>query len=379
MVHDRSAITIAVDARTVFARARRGTGKNLIDAYRALAEIRPQWRLLMYHRTPGVPNPFEGWPTVVPRMLRMPGDRWDLWQHLGLPQAARRDGARLLHCPANSCPRFGGVPVVSTVHDLIPLKIADPGAPPAGSFRAAIRRCLRRSRRIIAVSHATRRDLISDFGAAPQQITVIGWAADSSCGVVRDRAELAAVRSRYNMTRPYVLAFSGRSRRKNTEGMIRAFALLDPELRRRFAFVIIGVEPAARRAQLTALIEALGVADGCRLHGFVPEADVPALLCAAEVLAFCSLYEGFGLPILDAFRCETAVLTSRVSSMPEVAGDAAVYCDPSEPASIAAGLSRLLSEPQLGRECVRRGRERLQQYSWRRTAETMVDVFEECV
>ncbi|MCZ6654630.1 MAG: glycosyltransferase family 1 protein, partial [Planctomycetota bacterium] len=342
------AVRIALDARTIYSKTRRGTGKNLIDAYRRMARLRPEWQFVLYHRSLNGDDPFAGYDNFSNRAIEMPGDRWNLWEHLRLPAAVRRDGVDLLHCPANSCPRFRATRVVSTIHDLIPLKLSDPAMNgEAQRFRNRVRRCLARSERVIAVSESTKQDLISDLGGDPDRIDVITWAADSACTPVRDEAELARIRARYNITGRYLLAFSGRSRRKNAEGMIRGFARLPAEVRRAVQFVLIGVEPIAQRGGLTELIGELKIAGNCAVFGFAPEEDIAPLLSGADALAFCSLYEGFGLPILDAFRCETAVLTSKVSSMPEVAGEAAVYCDPSDCGSIAEGMTRLLRDADL--------------------------------
>ncbi|MCH8852177.1 MAG: glycosyltransferase family 4 protein [Planctomycetes bacterium] len=374
------AVTIGLDARSIYAKTRRGTGKNLLDAYRVMARLRPEWRFVLYHRGFEGVDPFAEYANVSNSVIDIRGDRWNLWEHLRLPAAASDDGIDLLHCPANSCPRFRATRVVSTVHDLIPLKLSDPAMNgEAQRFRNSVRRCLARSERVIAVSESTKQDLVSDLDGDPDQIDVITWAADSACVPVRDEAELARIRSRYNITSRYMLAFSGRSRRKNAEGMIRGFARLPADLRREVRFVLVGVEPNEQRTALAELIGELRIAENCAVFGFAPEEDIAPLLSGAEALAFCSLYEGFGLPILDAFRCETAVLTSNVSSMPEVAGEAAVYCDPGDCSSIADGMTRLLRDRDLRDLLVERGRKRVRQFTWEGTAETICGIFEKCL
>ncbi len=374
------AVIIGLDARSIYAKDRRGTGKNLIDLYRALARLRSEWRFVLYHRGAVQADPFAELPNVSSRVIEMLGDRWDLWEHLRLPAAARGDGVDVLHCPANSCPKFRWTRMVSTIHDLIPLKISDPDANGfAGRFRAQLQRCLRNSDRVIAVSECTKQDVISDLGGDPARIDVISWAADSACAPVGDGTVLARVRSRYNITGRYMLAFSGRSRRKNAEGMIRGFAKLSPDLRSQVQFVLIGVEPAEQRTRLSVLIDALGLAGQCDVFAFAAETDIAPLLSGADALAFCSLYEGFGLPILDAFRCGTAVLTSDVSSMPEVGGDAALYCDPACPESMAAGMTRILARRELREDLVERGRKRLERFTWEKTAQAICGTFEKCL
>ena len=176
------AVTIGLDARSIYARSRRGTGKNLLDAYRVMARLRPEWRFVLYHRGFEGVDPFAEYANVSSAAIDIRGDRWNLWEHLRLPAAARRDGVDLLHCPANSCPWFRATRVVSTVHDLIPLKLSDPTMNgEAQRFRNRVRRCVARSERVIAVSESTKQDLISDLGGDTDRIDVIAWAADSAC------------------------------------------------------------------------------------------------------------------------------------------------------------------------------------------------------
>jgi glycosyltransferase involved in cell wall biosynthesis len=153
---------------------------------------------------------------------------------------------------------------------------------------------------------------------------------------------------------------------------------LSPAVRAAVQLVIVGCEPASFRAELEERALRHSIRDRYRLLGFVPHEDLPWLLRGACGLVMPSLAEGFGLPILDAFACGTPVLTSNLSSMPEVAGQAAIYCDPRSPGSIAAGIVRLL-DPRIARGLRQAGYERLREFSWQRTARLMCDVYERCV
>ena len=251
-----------------------------------------------------------------------------------------------------------------------------------------------RTAHIITVSQSTRDDLRREFDVSPERMTVIPWAPDglmtlggpfetdrpvASYGVGTPHgAEIQAVRERYGLSENWLLNFSGGSRRKNAAGLVDALALVSPALRARIQLVFVGCEPAGVREDLTARAAKLGVLPRCRFLGFVAHAELRPLLRGAAGLIMPSLYEGFVPPILDAFACDTPVLTSRVSSMPEVAGDAAVYCDPHEPASIATGIETLL-DPAVAADLVARGARRLSGFTWERTAEAMCLVYERAV
>jgi len=370
---------LVIDARTIYRPNRRGTGKNLIDLYRHLAAMRPEWRFVMFHQRNGVDDPFVGLENVEHRRIDIKGDRFDLWQQVRLPLAAALSDAHVMHCPANTAPRWAIVPVVVTIHDLIALE---------GGFSTLVWRrwagriaaAARKARRILTPSEHTKRQIIKRFGIAADRITVNYWAPDRNCRKVTDAEQLNHVAAKYGLqpSRPYVLAFGAADPRKNTQRLIQAWAKAPPVVRRNYVLLVVGIEgPALARFKQQA--RDLAVNDSCLLHGFALEEDLAALISGAEVLCYVSLSEGFGLPILDAFACETAVLTSNTTSMPEVAGDAALLVDPYDVDCIAASLTELLTQPALRAELVGRGRRRVEGFTWQACARRVCRVFEQVV
>jgi len=403
----KTRLRVGLDARTIFLPRPRGTGRNLLDAYQSIPSLRPDWEFVLYYQRPAAvtadrpksPNSESSatsallsYPNVRARRVDIPGDRLDLWFQVRLPLAAWRDGLDLLHLPANAAPAWCPVPFVVTVHDLIPLTVGNEASERRRrAFRRGVARAVRGAAHIISPSNATRDELHRLFGIAPEKITVIPWAPDGDItGSLAPLASLGAqspgsaahrdierVRARYRLNGSWLLNFSGSSPRKNPIRLIEAFARLSPEVRRAVELVLVGCEPASVRAELGARSEWLGVRASCRFLRFVPHEDLPGLLCGARGLVMPSLCEGFGLPILDAFVCGTPVLTSNLSSMPEVAGDAAIYCDPHSPASIAEGIVQLLDQTTAER-LKRAGFQRAREFSWERTARLMCEVYEHC-
>lgn len=365
---------IGLDARTVFSARPRGTGRNLRDAYAVLAAQRPDWTFTLYHRSPpdaaDLPHG-----NLRPRRLRMLGERWQTWLNLRLPLAAWLDRVNLLHLPANVGLPFSPVPTIVTIHDLVPLRDSSTPTAQRKAFRYGIRRALRTATRIITPSAVTREQLCRHFAFPPLRVDVIPWAADQRIAEQTVTPEdYLVVRKQYDIDRPWLLNFSGSTPRKNATGIIQALAKIPRARRAEFVVVLVGCEPQARRVELQALAEELGVADSLRLHGFAPHEDLAPLLRGAAGLVMPSLCEGFGLPILDAFACHTPVLTSNISSMPEVAGDAAMYCDPQDPGSIADGMLKLL-EPGTANNLADAGSKRLTHFTWERTAELMAQAY----
>jgi glycosyltransferase involved in cell wall biosynthesis len=385
---------IGIDARTIFSPQPRGTGRNLFDAYGLIPGLRPEWTFHLYHQRHAAACPLVCgeadadhhmpfvWPAnVTARRIDIPGDRLGLWFQVRLPLAAWRDRLDLLHLPANAAPVWSPVPLIVTVHDLAPLKISDELPRHArAAFRRGVLRAIRTARHIITPSAATRDELCGDFGLAEDRVTVIPWAPDRVIGEAGRLApdELQRIRLRYRLGRPWLLNFSGESRRKNATGLLAGFAQLPAGVRGACDLVLVGCNAPAFRAVLAGLAERQGIADHCRLLEFVPHSDLPGLLGGARALLMPSLAEGFGLPILDAFACGVPVLTSSCSSMPDIAGEAAVYCNPASAGSIAAAILRVL-QPQVARLLTARGRQRVRQFTWERTAAAMCAVYERCL
>jgi glycosyltransferase involved in cell wall biosynthesis len=367
---------IAVDARAVYSPSRRGTGKNLVDLYSTLASQQPHWEFLMFHQVNGGPDPFEQFDNVRACRIDIRGDRWNLWQDVRLPLAARASGADLLHCPANTSPRHTVTPVVVTIHDLIPLEM-EPDLPATHRWVRRVRRSAEFARQIITPSQYSRRAIVGQLDVPERKITVNYWAPDRNCRRINDAEKLAATRRRFGIPddASYVLAFGAEDPRKNTATIIEGWARLAPACRAAHVLAIVGLQPSALDRVRSFAAE--HICDrSCVLHGFAEDADIAPLLSGATALCYPSRSEGFGLPIVDAFACGTPVITSLSSSLPEVAGDAALLVDPADPGAIADALTQVLHSETLRADLRRKGLERLALFSWERCARTVGEVFE---
>jgi glycosyltransferase involved in cell wall biosynthesis len=367
---------VAVDARTVYSAARRGTGKNLVDLYRCLARLHPDWEFVMLHqRGTAVDDPFAGEPNVKTNAFDVPGDRWRLWEQAGLPLAAKLMGASVLHSPANTAPALPLVPLVVTIHDLIPLEIS-PEAPETKRWSRNVQRAARAARRILTPSTFTKTELARQFRIPDDRIVVNPWAPDSSSRKVVDPAELARVREKYGVSavREYVLGFGASDPRKNTYRIIEAWASLPPDVRSTLGLLLVGLqEPFLSQAREYA--RNLAPHAGWSLTGFAAEEDLPALISGAALLCYTSLSEGFGLPLLDAFVCGTPIVTSATTSLPEVAGSAAILVDPVDVRAISAAILSVGTNHELRSSLRAAGFARLELYSWERCAQTVAGVF----
>jgi glycosyltransferase involved in cell wall biosynthesis len=367
---------IALDARTIYAAERRGIGKSLLALYQYLPMVRPEWEVVAYHRTRGELDPLLlPHPYVQPKLIEMRGDRFNAWDRFRLPLACRRDNVDVLHSPANHCPDWMPIPTVVTIHDLIPLDMStERPDKPTQRFERSVRTACHKASAVTCPSEYTRGRLIRDMNATPDRVFVTPWADFGKPGPV-DLAERIKLFEKYRVEPPFVLHFGASEPRKNTRRVIEAWAGLRKMIKEHARLLIVGLDAEAQ-AELSTSTARLGIESSVVLNGFAADEDIPSLLRMADVLAYPSLSEGFGLPILEAFAAGTAVITSDRTSLPEVAGDAALIVDPKDFNTITKAMNKLLTDAVYRRELVRRGLTRLKGFTWLNTAERFAQAIE---
>ncbi|MGK2937994.1 MAG: glycosyltransferase family 4 protein [Solirubrobacteraceae bacterium] len=289
---------------------------------------------------------------------------WVRGEQVLLPRLARRAGVDLVHSLGSTGPGWGGFAKVVTVHDLIYKHFPEAhfGLRSLG-MRVLVPLAARRSDRVIADSQATRDDLIELLGIPSSRIDVVPLAARPPRVAPAAEAEL---RGRLGLgDRPVVLSTSAKRPHKNLRRLLEAHALLAVP---RPLLVLPGY-PTEHEGELRELAGRLGIADDVCFLGWLEEEDVEGLLGTAACVAFPSLCEGFGLPVLEAMLRDVPVVCSARSSLAEVAGDAALLIDPEDPVSIADAVRRVLSDESVARDLVVRGRVQAARFSWEATAE----------
>ncbi len=295
---------------------------------------------------------------------------YGLREHLSIPRKLQQRGVDLFHSPHYVLPLLCRRKAVVTIHDCIHLLFPE-YLPNRLAYRYAklmMGSAVERSSLVFTVSEASRRDILQFYpDADPDRLQVVPNAIDESLLAGPGEEEMERVKERYQIRGRIVLYAGNIKPHKNLDRLIAAFGLLKQKSGHEdLKLLIIGDEinkyPSLRRR-----VEAAGVRQDVRFFGFVPEQTLAALYRLASVFAFPSLYEGFGLPPLEAMACGTPVVTSNMSSIPEVVGDAAVLVDPYDVSAIADGLERVLADPALRETLVARGHERVQHFSWERS------------
>ncbi|MGI8689730.1 MAG: glycosyltransferase family 4 protein [Thermomicrobiales bacterium] len=296
-----------------------------------------------------------------------------LWEQIVAPVATTQAHLDVLFCPVNVVPLAGPVPSVVTVHDLAFL--AYPEAFHAAKrwyLTAMTRLSVRRARHIIAVSAHTRDDLVHHFGVRPERVTVIPNAADERYRPADDADAITRFKAANTLPDRFILFVGTVEPRKNLRRLIEAFALLsdnNPDVK----LVIVGAS-GWLTSDLAPLVQSRGLSNRIIFTGYVSDDELPRWYQAATVFCYPSLYEGFGLPVLEAMACGTPVVTSRTSSLPEVAGDAALLVDPTDVRGLADALQALLADDARRQAMSEAGIARSHAYSWERTAAATLTV-----
>lgn len=289
----------------------------------------------------------------------------------------RQSDASLLHFPHYNVPqRLGGVPFVTTIHDLIHLLMPEV----LGSrvkwmvSRTILRSAVSRARLIITVSEFSRDDLVRHLGVAPERIVVTPNAVSDSFVPVGP-GQVEETRKRLGLTGPFLLAVGVNKPHKNFPFLVRAFSRWrrgrqSPQV----SLAVCGMKPEDETSLAGLARE--NDADGIvRFVRYLPHEELPALYQAADALVFPSLYEGFGIPTLEAQRLGTPVISSNATSLPEVGGDGALYFDPRSEAELAACLDRHYADPAGVKARVEAGRINEKRYSWDATAALTLDAY----
>ncbi len=300
-----------------------------------------------------------------------------LWTHARLSAEMLRHAPDVLFVPAHVLPLIHPRRSVVTVHDLGYLYYPD-------AHRDADRRYLDWSTRwnahqaaaVLADSEATKADLIRAYGARSDRIHVVYLGRDERITRVANPLRLAEVRAKYDLAQRYFLYMGTLQPRKNLERVVQAFEAICGRGELADMQLVLAGRKGWLYDSLFARVEAAGLGERVVFPGYIPDEDVPALLSAAAAFVFPSLYEGFGIPVLEAGGCGVPVITSNTSSLPEVAGDAALLVDPHDVDAIAEAMYRVVTDPELAAELTRRGHENVKRFSWEKCARETLAVLE---
>jgi glycosyltransferase involved in cell wall biosynthesis len=372
-----AAVRIGIDTHAA-ERDPMGNGSYVRGLVRALARLDDDTRYVLYALDPGHAfyAEFRAHPRVSIRRLwpraalaRIP---------LSMALASGRDRLSALHVQYVGPPYHRGALAV-TIHDLAFLRIPE-SFPRAQALRLRwqVRANARRAAVVITGSEYSRRELRDAYGIAENRIRVIPLAADPAFAPVSDGAVIEAARRKFGIAHRYVLSVGRLNPRKNLIGLVRAFERVRPGLAEPVQLVIVGPRDFGVDVLDNAIAASPWAKDILRA-GTVGQEDLRVLLSGATAFAYPSLFEGFGLPPLEAMACGAPVICSNTTSLPEVVGDAAVTFDPSRIDDMAGALQRVLTDGALRADLAARGRARAARFTWRATAQLTLEAYRHAI
>ncbi|HET9015165.1 MAG TPA: glycosyltransferase family 1 protein [Thermomicrobiaceae bacterium] len=314
------------------------------------------------------------------RTSRLPTGRPEvriLWEQVLAPAALAVGGFDVIHAPVNVAPVLSPAPTVVTVHDLAFVRYPEqyPGRKQR-YLNLLTRLSVERAARVITVSESTRADVLREYHVHPERVVTVPNGVDPSLVPVSDLARLAAFRRDHGLPERFLLFVGTLQPRKNLVGLLRAYARVGDRLD--LPLVVVGAA-GWQYSPIFDEVRALGLGDRVSFAGYADGDTLALWYGAATALVFPSLYEGFGLPVLEAMACGTPVVTSSTSSLPEVAGDAALLVDPEDVAALGEALVRVAGDEGLHADLARRGIERAKRFTWERTARETVAVYRDAV
>jgi glycosyltransferase involved in cell wall biosynthesis len=340
-------------------------------------------------------------------------DKWlmRLWHRLRIPLPVEAIVGKvdLFHSPDFTLPpTLPGVPTLLTVHDLSFIRDPESAWPSLRAFlNKTVPRSVKRATHVLADSQATKDDLIELFGTPAGKITVLYSGVETRFAPVRDRAEIDCVCAKYQLPRPFILSVGTLQPRKNYARLIEAFGKIIQHPERNegeskdadratsphsstaplqgsaqnasqdFHLVITGGKGWMFET-IFEQVKRSGLEGRVHFPGFVDDADLPALYSAADLFAYVSLYEGFGLPLLEAMACGTPVVASNVSSLPEVVGEVGLQVDPRDGDAITRALREMIERPELRKRSIEMGLERAKSFTWDKAARELLAIYD-CV
>ncbi len=300
-----------------------------------------------------------------------------LWEQLVQPRALRGSRSELLHALAFAGPKQIDIPWIVTIYDLSFIRFPE-------SFNTinrmyltyAVQDSLRRAIRAIAISESTKRDLVTKFHVSPEKVKVIYCGIEPSFTAASDSTGVAQLRARYSLPEKFILYLGTIEPRKNIVRLLRAYARAKREARLPHRLVLVGAR-GWKYAKVDRVVEEEGILNDVMFTGYAPQEELVSWYRAADLFVYPSLYEGFGLPPLEAMACGTPVVTSNASSLPEVVGDAALLVAPENERALADAILRALTDRTLREEMVARGIAQAARFSWQRAARETAALYHE--
>jgi len=374
---------IGIEAQRIFRKKKHGMDMVALELIRNLQTIDTENEYLIFVKPDVDDTVIRETPNF--KIVKLEGGFYPLWEQIALPRAAKKMGCQILHCTSNTAPIFTSIPLVVTLHDIIYMessyfKILRGTGSLYQKFGNAYRKIfvpkiVRKSKKIITVSNFEKNRIGQFFGmGSDSRLEAVYNGVSEHFKPVTDQAELKRVKEKYHLPDRYFFFLGNTDPKKNTKGALKAYSDFLKQTGTDVKLVMLDYD----RPELEKLLDEIGDKDLISqivLTGYVVNTDLPAIYCQCELFLYPSLRESFGIPMLEAMGCGVPVITSNTSSMPEVAGDAAVIIDPYKPEEITAAIINIQSNNELKADLIKKGLVQAARFSWKAMAEHVLEIY----
>lgn len=374
---------IAIEGQRLFRLKKHGMDMVALELIRNLQEIDHQNQYVIFVK----PDEDRGCLKETPNfsIIELSGGPYPTWEQVALPRAVQSHGCDLLHCTSNTAPVFSRVPLVITLHDIIYmessfLRLAFGGGTPYQRFgniyrRMIVPKLMRKSEAIITVSEYEKGRIADFFNMSDGRLYAVYNGVSNYFKRITDVRELQRVREKYRLPERFFFFLGNTVPKKNTPGTLKAYADFRKETGWDIPLVMLDYE----KDDLLKIANELGTPDlvnHIHLTGYVVNTDLPAIYSLSEIFLYPSFRESFGIPILEAQKCGTPVITSNTSSMPEISGNGSYLINPQNTHEITKAMIALTSDDKLRSEFIKEGLANAAGFSWRAMAERVLGIYE---
>lgn len=371
---------VGIEVQRLFRKKKFGIETSALQLIKKLQDLNPRAQFIVYatdDRDSACLNA-----TANLQIKKLNGKLFFDFEHLLLPLASKHDQLDVLHCTGNTRPYFSSVPIVQTLHDVIfmdPISSRDSLYQQFGNYyrRLMVPLTTRKSQAVITVSNYEKERILEKIKIDEKKIRVIYNGIDESrFNAQQDPSYNASARLKYSLPEKFILFLGNTSARKNALRVIEAYALYASTDHQALPIVTPGLSETFIKDHL----KKIGHPEKAKLFltpGYIDDTDLPAIYHSSSLFLFPSVSEGFGMPLIEAMACGTPVVTSGISCLPEIAGDAAILVDPLKTDDIAQAIGKMLSNEEFKIEKIASGIRNARRFSWTKTAEQVMEVYEE--
>ncbi|MCG9879572.1 MAG: glycosyltransferase family 4 protein [Bacteroidia bacterium] len=373
---------IGIEAQRIFRKKKHGMDMVALELIRALQATNTSHEFLVFAQPDEDMACLQNGNGI--EIILLPKSPYPIWEQWYLPKAVKKYKVDLLHCTSNTAPIFLSVPLVLTLHDIIYLeKISLSQGTNYQKFGNMYRKLnvpiiAKKAAKILTVSNFENTRILDYFGFPKALVQTVYNAAGNHFAKVLDEDALTAAKKKFNLPDKYIFFLGNTDPKKNVKGVLKALSILKSKGKLPCKLLMLDIN----RDYLQNLAKEIGdvsILDEIQFTGYVPNKELPAIYSQAYIFLYPSLRESFGIPLVEAMKCEVPIITSNTSSMPEIVGDAALLCDPFNPETIADALLKLDNDKELQKELCKKGKIRGNQFSWEQNAADTMSVYHKII